>query len=60
MPGFISNYKEVVNSVERRQVLLAMTGGQLLVQLSSLPVTLALPSIRAGLRLRGWRRGVDP
>ena len=45
MPGFFSNYREVVNSVERRQVLIAMTGGQLLVQLSSLPVTLALPSI---------------
>ncbi len=45
MPGFIANYKSVVNTVERRQVLLAMTGGQLLVQLSSLPVTLALPSI---------------
>ena len=45
MPGFIENYKSVVHSPERRQVLLAMTGGQLLVQLSSLPVTLALPSI---------------
>ena len=45
MPGFIANYKAVVHSVERRQVLMAMTGGQLLVQLSSLPVTLALPSI---------------
>ena len=45
MPGFIQNYREVVNSVERRQVLIAMTGGQLLVQLSSLPVTLALPSV---------------
>ena len=45
MPGFIDNYREVVNSAERRQVLIAMTGGQLLVQLSSLPVTLALPSI---------------
>ena len=45
MKDFISNYREVVKSVERRQVLIAMTGGQLLVQLSSLPVTLALPSI---------------
>ncbi len=45
MPGFIDNYKSVVHSVDRRQVLVAMTGGQLLVQLSSLPVTLALPSI---------------
>ena len=45
MPGIIANYKEVVNSPERRQVLTAMTGGQLLVQLSTLPVTLALPSI---------------
>ena len=45
MPGFIDNYKSVLNTVERRQVLTAMTGGQLLVQLSSLPVTLALPSI---------------
>ena len=54
MPGFISNYKEVVNSAERRQVLIAMTGGQLLVQLSSLPVTLALPSIA-----RDFGYGVD-
>ena len=45
MPGFIANYKAVVHSRERREVLMAMTGGQLLVQLSSLPVTLALPSI---------------
>ena len=45
MQGILRNYKEVVNSPERRQVLIAMTGGQLLVQLSSLPVTLALPSI---------------
>ena len=45
MRGFIANYKSVVQTVERRQVLTAMTGGQLLVQLSSLPVTLALPSI---------------
>ena len=45
MPGFIANYKAVVHSKERREVLMAMTGGQLLVQLSSLPVTLALPSI---------------
>ena len=54
MPGFIQNYREVVNSVERRQVLIAMTGGQLLVQLSSLPVTLALPSIA-----RDFGHGVD-
>ncbi|HIN35972.1 MAG TPA: MFS transporter [Dehalococcoidia bacterium] len=45
MPGIIANYKEVVNTPERRQVLIAITGGQLLVQLSSLPVTLALPSM---------------
>ena len=45
MPGIIANYKEVVNTPERRQVLTAITGGQLLVQLSSLPVTLALPSM---------------
>ena len=45
MRAFIANYKSVVQTVERRQVLTAMTGGQLLVQLSSLPVTLALPSI---------------
>lgn len=45
MPGIIANYKEVVNTPQRRQVLTAITGGQLLVQLSSLPVTLALPSI---------------
>ena len=45
MPGIIANYKEVVNTPERRQVLTSITGGQLLVQLSSLPVTLALPSM---------------
>lgn len=45
MPGIIANYKEVVNTPARRQVLTAITGGQLLVQLSSLPVTLALPSM---------------
>ena len=45
MPGIIDNYKKVVNTPLRRQVLAAMTGGQLLVQLSSLPVTLALPSM---------------
>ena len=45
MLGIISNYKEVVSTPERRQVLTAITGGQLLVQLSSLPVTLALPSM---------------
>jgi MFS family permease len=43
--GIISNYKEIVNTPDRRQVLTAITGGQLLVQLSSLPVTLALPSM---------------
>ena len=45
MPGIIANYKEVVSTPARRQVLTAITGGQLLVQLSSLPVTLALPSM---------------
>ena len=45
MLGVIANYKEVVNTPERRQVLTSITGGQLLVQLSSLPVTLALPSM---------------
>ncbi|MDE0823543.1 MAG: MFS transporter [Dehalococcoidia bacterium] len=45
MLGIISNYKEIVNTPDRRQVLTAITGGQLLVQLSSLPVTLALPSM---------------
>ena len=45
LPGIIANYKKVVNTPERRQVLTAITGGQLLVQLSSLPVTLALPSM---------------
>ena len=34
-----------MNTPARRQVLTAITGGQLLVQLSSLPVTLALPSM---------------
>ena len=43
--GILSNYKEVVSSRDRREVLLAMTSGQLLVQLSSMPVTLALPSV---------------
>ena len=45
MPGIIANYKEVLDTPARRQVLTAITGGQLLVQLSSLPVTLALPSM---------------
>ncbi|MCI0828827.1 MAG: MFS transporter [Chloroflexi bacterium] len=45
MPGIIANYKEVLNTPARRQVLTAITGGQLLVQLSSLPVTLALPTM---------------
>ena len=43
--GILSNYKAIVNTKGRRDVLIAMTGGQLLVQLSSMPVTLALPSI---------------
>jgi len=43
--GILQNYKAVVNTKSRRNVLIAMTGGQLLVQLSSMPVTLALPSI---------------
>ncbi len=58
MPGIISNYKEVLNTPERRQVLTAITGGQLLVQLSSLPVTLALPSMArsfgTGLEDAAW------
>ena len=41
----LDNYKSVLNTPQRREVLIAMTGGQLLVQLSSMPVTLALPSI---------------
>jgi len=45
MPGMIANYKAILDTPERRQVLMAMTAGQLLVQLSSLPVTLAVPSI---------------
>ena len=43
--GILSNYKEVLNTPHRREILIAMTGGQLLVQLSSMPVTLSLPSI---------------
>ena len=43
--GILSNYKEVLNTPQRREILVAMTGGQLLVQLSSMPVTLSLPSI---------------
>ena len=43
--GILSNYKEVLNTPQRREILIAMTGGQLLVQLSSMPVTLSLPSI---------------
>ena len=58
MPGIIDNYKEVVNTPQRRQVLTAITGGQLLVQLSSLPVTLALPSMArsfgTGLEEASW------
>ena len=45
MIGIIANYKEIVNTPERRQVLTSITDGQLLVQLSSLPVTLAMPSM---------------
>ena len=45
MTGIIANYREIVNTPARRQVLTAITGGQLLVQLSSLPVTLALQSM---------------
>ncbi|MDA1127736.1 MAG: MFS transporter [Chloroflexi bacterium] len=58
MPGIIANYKEVLNTPARRQVLTAITGGQLLVQLSSLPVTLALPSMArsfgTGLEEAAW------
>lgn len=43
--GIVSNYKSLLNTRKRRDVLIAMTGGQLLVQLSSMPVTLALPSM---------------
>jgi len=43
--GIIANYKEIVNTPGRRQVLTSITDGQLLVQLSSLPVTLAMPSM---------------
>ncbi len=56
--GIINNYKEVVNTRDRREVLLAMTSGQLLVQLSSMPVTLALPSVArhfdVGLEDAAW------
>ena len=58
MPGIIANYKEVLDTPARRQVLTAITGGQLLVQLSSLPVTLALPSMArsfgTGLEEAAW------
>ena len=54
----LSSYKEVVTSRDRREVLLAMTSGQLLVQLSSMPVTLALPSVArhfdVGLQEAAW------
>ena len=43
--GILDDYQSVVSTPQRREVLMAMTGGQLLVQLSSMPVTLALPSI---------------
>ena len=45
MRGMIANYRAILDTPERRQVLIAMAAGQLLVQLSSLPVTLAVPSI---------------
>ena len=58
LPRIIANYKEIANTPERRQVLTAITGGQLLVQLSSLPVTLALPSMArsfgTGLEEASW------
>ncbi len=58
MPGLIANYKDLLDTAARRQVLTAITGGQLLVQLSSLPVTLALPSMArsfgTGLEEAAW------
>jgi MFS family permease len=43
--GILKSYRAIVGTRERKEVLAAMTGGQLLVQLSSMPVTLALPSM---------------
>jgi len=43
--GILSSYKAIVGTRERKEVLVAMTGGQLLVQLPSMPVNLALPSM---------------
>ncbi len=43
--GLISNYREVLNTPARRQVMLALASTFMLVQVASFPVALALPSI---------------
>ena len=43
--GLLSNYREVLNTPARRQVMLALCSTFLLVQVASFPVALALPSI---------------
>ena len=43
--GLLSNYREVLDTPARRQVMLALCSTFLLVQVASFPVALALPSI---------------
>ena len=43
--GLLANYREVLNTPARRQVMLALCSTFLLVQVASFPVALALPSI---------------
>ena len=43
--GFLNVFKPLVTSRERREVLLALTAAYMLVQLSSLPVAISLPTI---------------
>ena len=43
--SLLSNYREVLNTPKRRQVMLALSSTYLLVQVASFPVALSLPSI---------------
>ena len=43
--GLLSNYREVLDTPARRQIMLALCSTFLLVQVASFPVALALPSI---------------
>ena len=43
--GFLGFIKPLLASKKRREVIIALTGAQMLVQLSSLPVALSLPTL---------------